>query len=52
MKAITKTIAGLEMVQIGRVVRDINAAVKFFAKAMGITPEGWTVIEQVQKPHA
>src|SRR5580693_4048119 len=37
MKTITKTISKLELAQIGWVVRDINAAVKFFAKAMGIT---------------
>ncbi|MDB5135657.1 MAG: hypothetical protein JWP37_2260 [Mucilaginibacter sp.] len=36
MKAITKTIAGLELAQIAWVVRDINAAVEFFANAMGI----------------
>jgi methylmalonyl-CoA/ethylmalonyl-CoA epimerase len=36
MKTINKTIDGLELAQIGWVVRDINAAVKFFAKAMGI----------------
>jgi methylmalonyl-CoA/ethylmalonyl-CoA epimerase len=37
MKAITKTIAGLELAQIGWVVRDINTAMKFFADAMDIT---------------
>jgi hypothetical protein len=36
MNAINKTIAGLELAQIAWVVRDINAAVKFFAKALGI----------------
>lgn len=81
----SNTIAGLELAQIGWVVPDINAAVKFLAGAlgvtgfpqpiisevdhpiarmaffdtyqtlgvateiMGITPEGWTAIEQMQK---
>jgi methylmalonyl-CoA/ethylmalonyl-CoA epimerase len=36
MKAINKTI-GLELAQVGWVVRDIEAAVKFFSNAMGIT---------------
>lgn len=37
MKAITKTIAGLELAQIAWVVRDINAAIEFFATALGVT---------------
>jgi methylmalonyl-CoA/ethylmalonyl-CoA epimerase len=36
MEAISNTVAGLELAQIAWVVPDINAAVKFFANALGI----------------
>lgn len=36
MNSINNTIAGLELAQIGWVVPDINAAVKFLASALGI----------------
>jgi len=36
MEAISNTIAGLELAQICWVVPDINAAVKFFGKTMGL----------------
>lgn len=36
MSSINNTIAGLELAQIGWVVPDIHAAVKFLAKALGI----------------
>jgi methylmalonyl-CoA/ethylmalonyl-CoA epimerase len=36
MSSINNTIAGLELAQIGWVVPDIHAAVKFFANALGI----------------
>jgi methylmalonyl-CoA/ethylmalonyl-CoA epimerase len=36
MNSINKTIAGLELAQIGWVVPDIHAAVKFLSKALGI----------------
>jgi hypothetical protein len=36
MNSISKTIAGLELAQIGWVVPDINAAVKFLAGALGV----------------
>lgn len=37
MNSINNTIAGLEFAQIGWVVPDINAAVKFLAGALGVT---------------
>jgi hypothetical protein len=37
MGSINNTIAGLELAQIGWVVPNIHAAVKFFANAMDIT---------------
>ena len=37
MNSINKTIAGLELAQIGWVVPDIQAAVKFLSNALGIT---------------
>jgi glyoxalase/bleomycin resistance protein/dioxygenase superfamily protein len=37
MNSISNTIAGLELAQIGWVVPDINAAIKFLSGALGIT---------------
>jgi hypothetical protein len=64
MRSINETIAGLELAQIGWVVPDISevdhpiARMAFFdtyqtlgvaTEIMGITPEGWIAIEQMEK---
>lgn len=58
MKAINKTIAGLEIAQLGSEVDHPIARMMFFdtyqtlglaTEIMGVTPEGWIAIEQMKK---
>lgn len=58
MKAINKTIAGLEIAQLGSEVDLPIARMMFFdtyqtlglaTEIMGVTPEGWIAIEQMKK---